>query len=63
VKNELSSLSPVVDLDSNIELLKRIETNTGSTATAAQRLDAIGIKTIFDLSQGYNLCRKFNGNP
>jgi hypothetical protein len=63
VKNELSSLSPVVDLDSNIELLKRIETNTGSTATAAQSLDAVGIKAIFDLSQVITFVANSTGIP
>ena len=51
IKRELSALQPVVDLESNIELLKAIKKATSETATSVDRLDVLGIKAIFDLTQ------------
>jgi hypothetical protein len=51
VKADLLNLTPVVDLNSNIEILKRIEGHTHATATSTDSLKLNGVKANFDLSQ------------
>ena len=54
IKGALSALQPVVDLESNIELLKAIKAATEGTATATGNLDLLGIKAIFDVKMTVN---------
>jgi len=63
IKSELSALQPVVDLESNIELLKAIKEATKDTATSTDRLDVLGIKAIFDLEQTLTLVDNSEGLP
>lgn len=50
VRSDLSSLSPVTQLDRNLEALQSIKKATEDTAKSTGNLDVVGIKAIFDLS-------------
>ena len=63
IKRELGGLSPVENLDKNIQLLTLIEASTKNTATATGNLDVLGIKAIFDLSQVITFVANSTGIP